>query len=750
MNSEQKPPEREPSLLDFIKSRLKFWDRGQKIELKAYRLPAVPPNEDELHPPRPDLHAQPAAPGVKAPRGEWPWRSLVALAFALLGQRSFELSPNRTAIPGLVFYGFGLAWLILAILRREWSPAPLPEKETRAENMRVRRLPLILGILFSILAFLTLGGNLFTGLNVTLWVLAIIFLGWAFWQRAGDQRTAWQRVKGFFTGESWQLKVTRWTLLILVVAGVVIFFRLYNLGGVPSEPTSDHAEKILDLYDITQGQTHIFFVRNSGREGFQMYWSILMSWIFKTGLTFLTLKIGTVLLGLASLPFMYLLGKELGGRRIGLLAVFFTGIAYWPNVISRAGLRFPLAPLFTAIVLYYLLRGLRRQNRNDFILAGLALGLGLHGYSSFRIMPVVVVVIFGLYWLHTRSKDTLRKAVMWLLIIVSTSLVVFLPLFRYFVDNPESVMMRSLTRLTGVEQPLPGPVLQIFLSNFWNALRMFNWDDGQVWPHSIPLRPALDVVCGALFVIGVVLLIARYIRQRHWQDLFLVISIPLLQLPSTLALAFPVENPNTYRTGGAIISTFLIVSIALDGLVTAILRYKHPGVSGLPEADPSSLSQQGLPKSSFTRTALAWLLVLVLAGWSAFQNYDLVFNQFSSQYTASSWNSSEMGDVIKYFGLTYGSTDNAWIVPVPYWVDTRLPGVWAGIPDRDFAVWPDNFNSTLEVQGPKLFIVSVTDPTSLPQLEALYPQGTASLYVSKTNQEGKNFYIFFVPAAKAN
>ncbi|MGA2505074.1 MAG: glycosyltransferase family 39 protein [Anaerolineales bacterium] len=751
MNSEQKHPDQEPSLLDYIKSKLRFWDRGQKIELKPFTPPASQQVKGEASEKQPELPETDAIPGKKGARaGTWPWRSLIAVGFALLGQRALEPSPNRNPIPGLVFYGFSLAWLILAVLRKEWSPAPYPEKETRPETMRIRQLPLILGIVFSIIAFLTLGGNLFTIFNVTLWILAIIFFVWAFWQRVENQPSTWQKVKGFFSGNSWQLKVTRWTLLILAVAGIALFFRLYNLGGVPSEPTSDHAEKILDVFDVTQGQTHIFFPRNSGREGFQMYLTVIVAWIFKTGLTFLSLKIGTVLCGLASLPYMYLLGKELGGKRIGLLAVFFTGIAYWPNVISRAGLRFPLAPLFTAAVLFHVFRGLRKQNRNDFILAGLALGLGLHGYSSFRIMPFVVVVIFGTYWLHLRSKDALRKTAMWLLIVVATSLVVFLPLLRYFVDNPETVMSRSLTRLTGAEQPLPGPVLQVFFSNVWNALRMFNWDNGQVWPHSIPNRPALDVVSGALLLIGVVLLLARYIRKRHWQDLVLLISIPLLLLPSILSLAFPVENPNLYRTGGALVPTFLVVAIALDGLVTAMLNHGWAGKGNISEVVPALSTQESSRNGIVTRTALTWVLVLFLAGWSAYQNFDLVFNQFSSQYTASAWNSSEMGAVIKYFGLTYGSTDNAWIVPYPFWVDTRLPGVWAGIPNRDFAIWPDNFNSILDVQGPKLFIVSVQDTTSLPQLEALYPNSVASRFVSKTNQEGKDFFILFVPSVSSN
>ena len=149
--------------------------------------------------------------------------------------------------------------------------------------------------------------------------------------------------------------------------------------------------------------------------------------------------------------------------------------------------------------------------------------------------------------------------------------------------------------------------------------------------------------------------------------------------------------------------------------------------------------------SNWTSTTLTWMLILVLAGCSSYQNFDLVFNQFAMQYSAGTWNSSEMGAVIEYFGLTYGSTDNAWIVPYPYWVDTRLPGVWAGIPNRDFAVWPENFNTTLDVQGPKLFIVDEQDAAAMEQLQALYLHGVWSQFVSKTKTEGKNFMIFFVP-----
>ena len=91
------------------------------------------------------------------------------------------------------------------------------------------------------------------------------------------------------------------------------------------------------------------------------------------------------------------------------------------------------------------------------------------------------------------------------------------------------------------------------------------------------------------------------------------------------------------------------------------------------------------------------------------------------------------------------------MVPFPYWVDTRLPAVWAGIPNRDMAMWTDNISSTLELTGPKLFMVkaNVDDPNandqaSLDVLKALYPTGQLRLF--KSDIAGHDFWIFLVPA----
>jgi hypothetical protein len=532
----------------------------------------------------------------------FPWRSILALLLALYAQLSLE-PPGRNyglAIPLFIFAAGLVMW---ADLKGQWRLPAMAAARKTPDPLTTRLVPLFASLILALLAFWDFGEEKFTATNVTLWILSLALLVFGLWLRRdlpapaiADRHKTWL-----------------WSALLLAAFGLVFFFRFNRINTVPAEPFSDHAEKILDIYDITQGKTSIFFTRNTGREGFQMYWTLLVAAVLRTGLSFLSLKLGTALLGFLTLPFIYMFGKELGGRRSGVFALFLFGIAYWPNLISRIGLRFPLYPLFVAPTLFYLMRGLRTHSRNDFILCGLFLGLGLHGYSPFRIVPILVVVALGIYLLHPQSRGNRQQAFWWLVIIIVVSLYVFLPLLRYALAHPDVFAYRALSRLGSVEAPLPAPAWQVFFYNLWRGLLMFNWDDGEIWVVSVPHRPALDVITGALFMIGSLLLIMRYVRNRDWRDIFMLVSIPVLLLPSVLSLSFPGENPALNRAAGAVVPAILVSALALDGLVAGF-GFKQ------------------------NRMVLAWGLTGVLMAACAYQNYDLVFRQFDQIFRAGAWN----------------------------------------------------------------------------------------------------------------
>ncbi len=698
----------EPTVLDYVKSIFKDWhsftaflrawaertDTTQLVETSTPALETPPSTEPS---------------SFIIQNSSFPWRSVLALFFALLAQRSFE-PPNQSAPLGVSLYIAAFALALWAFLRGEWTPAPLPVSLSNADPLVVRPIELILSLLAGGAAFLLLSDNTFTVWNVSVWALSIILFMRAFWLK--EAQSFWQKITNALTN----VHITRWGLLVAAVFVIAFTFRFYRLAEVPLEMTSDHAEKLMDVFDIRNGQYSIYFPRNTGREPLYIYLSALVAGF--TGISYLTIKIAAVIGGLLMLPYLYLLGKELGSERIGLLAVAFASIAYWPGVIERFALRISFYPLFVAPTLYYLIRGLRRQNRNDFILTGVALGLGLNGYMPFRIMPIAVVVIVLIYILHTRDAQARKQSLLWLALLALTSFMFFLPLARYATENPDIFGYRALTRVSSLETPLPGPAWQIFIGNLWNAAKEFNWNNGSIWVHSIPNRPALDMVAAALFLLGAFLVLFRYLRSRHWADLTLLLAIPLTQMPSILSLAFPVENPSLNRTAGAIVPVFLLVGVGLDGLMTGL-------------------------GSATRRKIVAWSLAGVLFVLSGVQNYDLIFRQYNSQYAYSAWNTSEMGAVMKDAVQRGVPVDNVWIVPYAFWVDTRLPPIWAGEPGRDIAIFRENLPATLNSAGPKVFMVSQPDMETLNLLQAIYPQGQLQPYESAIDIH--DFWIFSVP-----
>jgi hypothetical protein len=650
---------------------------------------------------------------------KFPWRSLLALLLAILAQVQLE-PPAQNFVIGIALYAAAAVLLVWALFMKEWGAFTRQEMVETSIGLTIRAVPLFIFIPLIFASFLLFGGNRFTALNVLLWIATLAAGLWTFWE---PRKPEGLKTTGLI--RRWFLKGNRldtWKLLVLGVFLVSAFFHLYQLNTIPINMTSDHTEKLLDINGVLHGQTQIFFSNNGGREPIQFYLAALFIKLFNTGLTFLTLKLTMAVAFLLSLIYVYRLGKELGSKWTGLFFMALLGISAWANIISRVGLRLVLAPVFIAPVLFYLFRGLRTSQRNDFILAGILTGLGLLGYSAFRVMPLVVVVGVLIFMVYHKFRRVNRSTWLGLALLALFALVMFLPLLRFAVDYPDVIGFRTITRMTSAERQLPGAVIQVFLSNFWNATVMPFWKDGSTWVISVPDRPALDVISAALYFMGLVLMIFRWLKSRRWQDLFLLVMIPILMMPSILALAFPEENPSLSRAGGALIPIFLICAIALEALLTGLWKRSRSPIAKV----------------------LVVLLGVGLLGFSAVQNSNIALVQYPQQYKNATWNTTQMGVVAKEFVQLGGSPYNVWVVGVPYWVDTRLVAISAGYVGVDYAIWPEDIAAgTLKNSGAKLFIVKADDVKGMNTLTELYPQGTAILHTSDV--AGQEFYAYVVP-----
>jgi hypothetical protein len=523
--------------------------------------------------------------------------------------------------------------------------------------------------------------------------------------------------------------------VLAILLGIILiatFFRVYRLAAVPAEMTSDHAEKLLDVQEIFDGQRPIFFPRNTGREAIQFYLTAFLVRFTPLQLNHLALKVGTAIVGILAIPFTYLLGKEFYGRVTGLLAAFFLAVSHWHVAITRVGLRFPFTAAFATPALYFLFRAFKTNRRNDWLATSLILGIGLHTYTAMRIVPLLFVVLIGLKLtldgLRILRKRSLPKINSWnpsflqnaLLTGLFTGLL-FLPLLRVIIDDPVAFWLRTLTRAQTTEPPGAGELFWVFLNNIKNALLMFNVKGDDVVVNTIPGSPALGLVSAALFVLGSFYLIWRLIPHRDRRSLYILVTLFFLLLPSILSLAYPQENPSVVRTGGAIPWVMLVAALPLAVILTRI--------RDLP-------AHSGKLAAGFIVTALAVAAILY--------NYNWYFVHYDANIRRSLWNSTEMGMVLHDFVETGGDLANAYHIPFPYWVDTRNIGINAGYIRWANTLSGDNwFGNHSRTADPKLYLLFPDDVQSLRRLMWLFPRGQTEIYDSPW--EGKDFIIYRVP-----
>ncbi len=481
----------EPSVLDYLKEKInpRNWGKEGGIE-----LPPAEPSEPK--------------PVRESAFAHFAWKPLAALFFALVAQGLLEPTAPKPTF-AIILYVFAAIITILAIYQQEWLLPTLRAEESSAMEPGVRMTPLLVSLPLILLSLLTLKDNTFTAFNVFIWFLTLFFAVYAFWvpQHKFDLKVFYTRITAFVKDPSVNIHISAWTVLVVAVFLLSAFFHLYQIDSVPLDMTSDHAEKLLDVQRILNGQYSIFMPSNGGREAMQFYIvTALIKW-FGAGINMTTLKLSMGLMFMLGLIFVYLLGKEVGNRWTGLLAMLFLGFASWPNILERSGMRLVLGVVFVAPVLFYLFRGFRRSNRNDFVLAAIFLGMGLWGYTAYRIMPVVVALAILLYVLH--QKDSSKRKEAWLVLgmMALISLIFFLPILRFAIQYPNDFSYRSLSRMTSIEVQTSANLIGVFFSNTWNALLMPFWKDGSTWVNSVTDRPALDVISAALYALGIVVLL---------------------------------------------------------------------------------------------------------------------------------------------------------------------------------------------------------------------------------------------------
>ncbi|MBN1430759.1 MAG: hypothetical protein JXB07_20485 [Anaerolineae bacterium] len=691
----------------------------------------------------------------------------VVLTILIAHLAQMSLSGHLGSAAGAFFYGLAIV-IWLGLLAFEFAPPdggllrrgprivgggaarPLLDNLV-GSNLIVRASLASLALTLSAATYVFTAHNTFTAQGMLMWILSVVVWMLVAAERSPDQLVAdWRTRLAGVRIQRPVIEPRHWLAAgaFIAILGVAVFFRVYRLSEIPGEMTSDHVEKLLDAYDVSQGFYYVFFPNNGGREALQFYLVALADRLFGTGMSFLTLKLVSVLESLLLIPLIIWLGRELIDWETGFFAAALLAISWWDTLLARLALRIILTPLLFTLVLMTLTRGVRSGSRKAWLWAGVWMGIGVYGYQAMRIAPLVSLFAFliaaggpliGATIAHVKkSPDAdIRRLVaaniagrqmLNLALSALIALAIFVPMLRFWHDAPFEMWNRVINRTTDNEVAIQGTPAQVFADNYIKALGMYNVSGDHSWFNAVPREPALDMISGALLVLGLSAWSIRLLIRRDPVDLFFLMAGLVMLLPSALAIAFPIENPSLTRGSGTMPIVFVLAAWPL-----ALIRQRWCAVMG---------QRIGM--------GLATGLVAILIGVAAAVNYQVYFVQFESSYRNSALNPGQVARAVRQVIGPNGSMEGTWLQSWPYWHDYRAIGIEAGDITFSNAILdlpmlqhyldskPESF-----LARPLVFIVHLQDAESLDLLKERFPTGRAEFHPAETEKHG--FYLFVVP-----
>lgn len=662
-----------------------------------------------------------------------PLLALAALACAVLAQFAFTVMNNAGIAIALFIVALALWGIALMFSARPGDARVIELAHGVMPKRRVSATFAGSAIALALVTFFLSGDNAFTPDNVLAWMLSIALFLYSFWEPAkswSEWRVAIERgIAGAFGKFQSGISIP-WALVALgaiLLIGAVSFY--YRLDSVPLEMTSDHSEKILDVNTALKGERPIFFDLGPGREPIFIY---LVAGLVAEGgqpLGFMALKMVTTFVSLLTVALAFLLTRELFDDEVlALIAAALVATSKWLMIVARIGFRAVFTAFFVALVFFFLMRALRHQRRNDFLMTGLMLGAGLYTYNAFRIVPFLVGIIL-IVWLLLEANVRRAELPRYLLnglLLALIALIVFVPLLRYNADNPDALWHRVLTRMGTAERSYDANPLIIFADNVKNALLMFNVAGDQAWPNNLPYDPALDFVTGGIFVLGCATAVYRMVRRRESVYAYVFIAILIMLMPSALSIAFPGENPGFVRAVGAAPFVMMIAALPLAHLARWVVA--SPG--------------------KHTR-ATAFGVIFVILVLITFSNYRRYFVQYDATYRESASNSSEIAAAIRAFANSFGDTNHVWIMLYPHWVDTRNVAINLGE-----LAWQDHTLANADAAAThaddpanKLFILHPSDQDNLTRLQEIFPDAQLRVYHSRAANH--DFVLLYAPGTSA-
>ncbi|MNO43859.1 hypothetical protein D3C76_340890 [compost metagenome] len=313
-----------------------------------------------------------------------------------------------------------------------------------------------------------------------------------------------------------------WPLVLFVLGAIV---RIVYLGSIPAGLNQDEASIGYDAYailhyGIDRNGVHLpihLIAWGSGQNALYAYLSMPFIWLF--GLTPLSVRALSLVMGLLGMFFFYLSMKQLFPTRSGgIFAMFFIAINPWHIMMSRWALESNLFPTLILIAVYCLLKSFQTPKWSYGFTVIMAISLYAYGTAYFFVPVFAICAAFLLLYSRVLKFRTLVWNVVFF-VLLALPILVFIVINHYGLQEI-AVRLFTIPRLTmpRVEQissVFGGELLHTASGNFSRFVRLMrSGSDGLPWNSISPYGYAYPIALPFALLGLIVLIYELYQRGR--------------------------------------------------------------------------------------------------------------------------------------------------------------------------------------------------------------------------------------------
>jgi mannosyltransferase len=240
-------------------------------------------------------------------------------------------------------------------------------------------------------------------------------------------------------------------VLLLFLIAIGSFLRIYKLEL--QSLWTDEINTMIESDPANSIQKVLLQLRRGIDPHPPLYFLLVHFWFQLVGYSAFTARLFSGVVGIVAIPAMYVLGKELYNRRVGLIAAAFTTFNFYNIFYSQEARGYILAFLLTCISFTFFIRALRNPYWKTGLWYGIATSFLMytHYYGFFIVLSQVAILLIFL------NRNTLGRFFICFGVAFSLMVILYLPWLGpvFTLTNRKSIWIAK-------------PKANFFVTYFWD------------------------------------------------------------------------------------------------------------------------------------------------------------------------------------------------------------------------------------------------------------------------------------------